>query len=235
VSARVLSATGKEPVVGFYEAWKSARDSYVYEVDLRRFKDAAKHPGFFDRHIRTDQIEEFESSFRSALVPDGRIERGAEVVYWKNAKNHKARDRITQRFLGSVNSPAAWMKFVDAVRRLASSQTWESLKNLTACCGQKYGLAVPVTFLSFFAPDKFPMADRRVAKWWSRFPEQPQFKLNGAVVAPRRQSWEAYVAWTDFCRRQAAALSELGGMPWRARDVEMAIWTDTDAKLPLME
>jgi len=62
-----------------------------------------------------------------------------------------------------------------------------------------------------------------------RAAEEPQYAWNGKVIAPNPTSWKAYLAWTEFCRRQAAVLS------WRARDVEMAVWSDKDARLPLDE
>jgi hypothetical protein len=220
-------------VVGFYEAWRSARDSYVYEVDLRRFKDAAKHPGFFDRQIRTDQIEKFESSFRFALVPDGRVERAAEVAYWKNAKNYKARDLMEW-----INGSSDWLRFTEAIHKLAHSPTWEQFQRLVGACGQTSGFATPLTFLSFYDPMWFPMVDRRTGTWWSaKQPGSPGFTWNRdrTVISPAKGSWQAYLAWTEFCRRHAAELTAFGGMHWRARDVEMAVWTDTDAKLPLIE
>jgi hypothetical protein len=48
-------------------------------------------------------------------------------------------------------------------------------------------------------------------------------------------SFEAYLARTNSCQRHAALLSTLGERIWRARDVEMAVWSDKNAQLPLDE
>ncbi len=45
VASLVESAV--DPAIG--HQWQKARDAFNLKVDLRRFKDANKHPGFFDR------------------------------------------------------------------------------------------------------------------------------------------------------------------------------------------
>jgi HEPN domain-containing protein len=215
-----------------YNQWHAARMQFAWSVDLRRFKDAMKYPGFFDRVIVPGQIEQFEADFRAELLPGGKVERAAEVVFWKNGGNFKARDRIARDLLGWIAGPEDWLKFVHALKNLATNPTWECFKNLITGCGQTSGFATPITFLAFYDPKRFPMVDQRIGKWWlQRFPNQPQFAWNRdrTVIVPGKKSWEAYLAWTEFCRRQAAALS------WRARDVEMAVWSDRNAQLPLDE
>src|SRR5271166_2947816 len=159
VTARVQSVSVKIAAPGMYFAWKAARDLLSWNVDLSKFKDAKLYPQFFDRSIGPDQIIQFEDAFRSSLVADGRIERAAEVVYWKNAGNHLARDKLTRRLLNSINTPELWVEFADAVKELSRTPNWESFQRLAGFCG---GFATPVTFLSFYAPQEFPMADRRI-------------------------------------------------------------------------
>lgn len=232
VSARMQSV--RLPAFEIHEAWKAARDQFDWPVDLRHFKDAIQYqPEFFNRLIEPGQTCEFEDALRAELVSGGRAERGAEVVYWKNAGNHLARDRITRGFLASMRNAAAWSHFAASVQRLASTPTWECFSAVKKVCG---GFAVPLTLLSFYDPKQFPMIDRKVGMWWSRkFSSKPQFKWSGEVIAPSKQSWAAYLAWTEFCRRHAAYLTTLSERAWRARDVEMAVWTDVDARLPLDE
>ena len=234
VSARMRSA--KAPAIGIHEAWKAARDRFEWPVDLRKFKDAKKHPGFFDRVVESDQIVRFEDGFRACLTPTGRVESAAEVAYWKNGKNHKGRDRITRDLMEWIHSPERWMKFVEALRELADSPSWKSFQNFIGSNGQVSAFSVPLTFLSFYDPVNFPMVDKRIGKWWStRFPLQPQFTWDTkrTRITPTMKSFEAYIAWTDFCRHQAAELTRVSGEPWRARDVEMAVWSDKEAQLPL--
>jgi HEPN domain-containing protein len=236
VSPRVNSVIVKVSTVNIYEAWKTARYQFSWKADLRKFKDAPKYPGFFDRIVEPDQVKQFEDTLRAALVSDGRVERAAEVVFWKNFGPFK--NKITSDLLARLNDPASWEKFAAAVKNLATNPTWVGFKNLSESCGMEHGFATPLTFLSFYDPQRFPMVDRRIGAWWSRrFPNERQFAWNPAktVISPHKQSWAAYLAWTEFCRRQAAELSTLSEMMWRARDVEMADWSDTNAQLPLDE
>jgi hypothetical protein len=43
--------TAKIPRFGFHQAWKAAREQFDWRIDLRKFKDAKRYPGFFDRTI----------------------------------------------------------------------------------------------------------------------------------------------------------------------------------------
>lgn len=233
VSARTQSI--KVPAVGIHEAWKAARDQFAWPVDLRKFKDVGKYPGFFDRSIEPDRIVQFEDTFRAALNPGGRVENAAEVAYWKNGWNHKGRDRITRDLIQWMNRPEGWSNFVTALQELARAPFRESFQTFIGSNGQTSGFATPLTFLSFYDPQRFPMIDRRIGEWCRRFPNEPQFAWNGKVISPNKQSWATYLVWTEFCRRQAAELSTLSETPWRARDAEMAVWSDKNARLPLDE
>ena len=236
VTTRLQSA--RIPAFGIHQAWKAARDQFNWQVDLRKFKDAEKYPGFFDRLIESNQIVQFENMFRAALNPSGRVESAAEVAFWKNGWNHKGRDRITRDLMEWINSHEHWMRFVDALKELAGAPSWKTFQKFIGSNGQVAAFAVPITFLSFYDPARFPMVDKRIGKWWStRFPSEPQFTWDTkrTRITPTVKSFEAYLAWTEFCRLQASELSTLSGAEWRARDVEMAVWSDVDALLPLDE
>ncbi len=217
--------------------WQQARDAFNWRVDLRHFKDAGKYPGFFDRVIEPAQTEPFEAAFRAELNLAGKVERASEVLFWKNYGNYKARDRISRFLFEWIDSsPQGWGRFVEALKKLADQPTWELYQSFIGTCGMTSGFATPLTFLSFCDPQRFPMIDRKIGAWWSRrFPDKPAFTWNPSktVVTPTKQSFEAYLAWAGFCRQQAAELTRLSGRPWRARDVEMAVWVDEKAELPL--
>jgi HEPN domain-containing protein len=234
VSSAVQLARVTLPTIA--QKWAEARSRFDWKVDLRKFKDAPKCPGFFDRVIEPEQVAELEDAFRADLVPSGRVERAAEVAYRKNGQNYRARDRITRDLFEWIDGRRAWVAFVDAIENLALTQTWESFQGLIRSCGQTSGFATPLTFLAFYDPQRFAMVDKRIGAWWARrFPNEPQFTWNPSktVVNPTRKSFEAYLSWTRFCSKQAAELSKLAGKRWRARDVEMAVWTDKQAELPL--
>ncbi len=215
----------------FVQSWKRAREAFEYPVDLKSFNDGDAYPGFFDRVIDSGETTEFEDAFRAELVPGGRVERAAEVVYWKNYKmfGHKP----TRRLLSNVNSPERWVQFVNTLKAVATALTWESFCEFKKLCP---GFATPITLLSFYDPHRYPMVDKWIGKWWlERFPRRPQFDWNPnrTLLKPSNGSWDAYLAWAEFCREQASLLSRLSGKPWRARDVEMAVWSDKDCKLPV--
>lgn len=218
------------------EEWREALDRFNWRVDLMKFKDAKNHPGFFNRVIEPNQVAAFEDSFRAELVPGGNVERAAEVTYWKNGRNYKARDRITRDLLTWIRSEEHWMLFVVALKHLAEAPTWELFGQLVRSCGQTSGFATPITFLSFYDPERFPMVDRKIGVWWRRrFQGEPQFSWDPrrTRITPSPKSWNAYLAWAQFCRSEAAVLTASQGKPWRARDVEMAVWSDKDCKLPV--
>ena len=153
--------------------------------------------------------------------------RAAEVAFWKNFGQYRGRDRIARDLLEWLSPPCGADRFAQAIEGIARDFTWDSFQRLQASCGQVSGFATPLTFLAFFDPERFPMADRRIGDWWAlRFPRELQFsRRNDGLIKPDEQSWTAYDGWTSFCCRQAEALSGLGDH-WRARDVEMAVWSD---------
>ena len=161
-----------------------------------------------------------------------------DIRGWKNYGNFKARNRITRDLMVWMDRPESWTRFVDSIEELALAATWKAYQRLIVSCGQTSGFATPLTFLSFYDPQRYPMVDRRIGAWWSRhFQTGPQFAWDGEQtrILPGQKSWEAYLAWTKFCRQRAAELSRASGINWRARDVEMAVWIDVDGKLPLTE
>jgi len=215
------------------QAWKSGRDAFNWTVDLRHFGDAARYPGYFDRRIEPHAIPPFEQLFQSSLKPGASPHRAAEVTFWKNYGDHRSRDRITRNFFEWLLDHQGWIRFVSATEQIRDHPSWEAFRNLVACCGQVAGFATPLTYLAFSDPERYPMVDKRIGQWWKRrFPSEPQFSCReDGWIKPCVASWNAYLAWTCFCRRQAELLSRPHA-PWRARDVEMAVWTDRAFQLP---
>lgn len=207
--------------------WNAAKANFNWKVDLRTFKHRDMCPGFFDRVIEPADVDKFERLFRESLHTEKLTGRAAEVAFWKNFGQHQSRDNIARKLLRWLSPPDRADQFAQAIEGIARDFTWDSFKRLQASCGQVSGFATPLTFLSFFDPERFPMVDQRIGDWWARrFPRQLQFsRRDDGWIRPSQQSLKAYVSWTSFCRRQAEALSGLGDH-WRARDVEMAVWSD---------
>jgi HEPN domain-containing protein len=99
---RSLVKSAVDPVL--LRHWQKARNDFSWRVDLKTFKDASRYqPEFFNRVVEPWQTTEFEDAFRAELVPGGRVERAAEVVYWKNFGNFGHTQ--ARRFLRTVNTP----------------------------------------------------------------------------------------------------------------------------------
>ncbi|MBI4874129.1 MAG: HEPN domain-containing protein [Acidobacteria bacterium] len=226
-AAQIVSGT-------LLRAWKTALESFGWKADLKAFKYRTTCPGFFDRVIGPADFGEFERLFRESLHTGKFPRRAAEVAFWKNFRQHKSRDSIAKALLDRLTPNGAAEGLAQAIEILAQAFNWVSFQELREACGQASGFATPLAFLSFYDPAHFPMADRRIGEWWARrFPQEPQFsRRKDGLIQSNQQSWSAYVSWTEFCRRQAEALSNPSD-PWRARDVEMAVWSDAAAVLPL--
>lgn len=101
------------------------------------------------------RLRQFESSCRASWTHQGNIARA---------------------LLGWLSPPDRADQFAQAIQGIARDITWDSFKRLRASCGQVSGFATPLTFLSSFDPERFPMVDQSIGDWWARrFPRQPQF------------------------------------------------------------
>ena len=122
------------------------------------------------------------------------------------------------------------------MRRAEAEPSYESLRGLRDACNQRTAFATPVTFLAFYRPSHFPVADKHTAVWWNankaRFGMEdcPAFLLrdgewvSGATARDARRNWEAYLGWRRFCCDHASRVSHVCSVAGRARDVEMAVW-----------
>jgi hypothetical protein len=140
------------------------------------------------------EIVQFEDSFRAALTPYGRVERAAEVAFWKNFGAFLAKTKITNALLTHLSMPSAWERFVTAVKNLAAEPTWGNFGNLIESCGMKLGFATPLTFLSFYDPKNFPMSTSESENGGpSDFQASPNShgteKLSRRVNSPGRPTW----------------------------------------------
>ena len=105
------------------------------------------------------------------------------------------------------------------------------------------GVAVAATFPAFLDPDRFPMVDRHVARWAATNGEQHSCRRYGDPdlftylgLGESRLTdadWDFVSSWTDWCRFTAARLTSLTGRKWRARDVDMAVFTAQRDKIVL--
>jgi hypothetical protein len=93
-------------------------------------------------------------------------------------------------------------------------------------------IAIVATFPAFIEPERFPMIDTRIAKWVrNHFNEQNAAdRLGPQLVAMSHDRVLAMAdfvfmqRWIEWCRYTAGKLTALTEQPWRARDVEMAVF-----------
>ena len=211
--------------------WIKAYRMYSYTVDLSEFKNAVRYPGYFNRTIKPNNLMEFENKFRKTINESGSFEVAGEVCFWKVYRFSENRDNITQRLLDYLSSSTNWNDFIRTIRKIAGNPSYENFIALKNACNQPAGFAVPLTFLAFYKPIEYPMADKHIANWWAKnkikfgYGPFPAFLqgIYGSILSCK-QSWDAYVAWKTFCNDYARRISENCGLSWRARDIEMAVW-----------
>jgi hypothetical protein len=161
------------------------------------------------------------------------------VCFWKNYGVFQARNKVTQKLLTYLAERANWGRFVRAVKQVSNNPSYDNFVTLQDAGNQRYGFATPITFLAFYQPTEYPMADRRIANWWSAhkadygFGDSPDFSQYNGVIQPCKISWNAYIAWTRFCCDYAARMARKCGLNWRARDVEMAVWEAQKSRVSL--
>jgi hypothetical protein len=217
--------------------WIEALSSFNWKIDLRTFTEAPNYPAHFDRVIGPDDLEDFEDRFRGTVEKDGSPVVSGEVIYWKIFGSFQLRNEITLSMLSHLKDPDRWQEFRSALILLAQDPSFDNFLKFQRACNQPQGFALPLTFLSFYRPLKYPMVDTFIARWWARykddcsFGDAPDFALrkeDGWIDATSqeklKQNWAAYLSWTAFSRTEAIWVLRNCGLTWRARDIEKAIW-----------
>ncbi|MYC33785.1 MAG: hypothetical protein F4X64_11495 [Chloroflexi bacterium] len=232
------------------QTWEKALDSYNYEVRLAEFQDAQMYPGWFKWDTGNGdraRTMEFEKRFRK-LAPD-HLEAWYEVVFWKlyssdGAASHRARTVINAIKESGVSAPQLWLlcqRYIDEPNRENFQSFRQNLVTSSA-------VAVAATFPAFACPEKFPMVDKHVTDWARHngshhgnqkpvgtiLAEAPD--LSGSVTALRDDLMvhRRFVqSWNDWCQFIAELLNQRTNRHWRARDVEMAVFTAQRDGLPL--
>ena len=96
-------------------------------------------------------------------------------------------------------------------------------------------VATAAMFPAFICPEKFPMVDTQIAKWALANGQSQGYSaidgpdlacvpdVRGGVVEERH--WQFVESWIAWCQFTARKVSQCSGRAWRARDVEMAVFT----------
>jgi hypothetical protein len=220
-------------------SWLRALSEYQYQVDLRKYAFGKDYPDWFNTTLATGNREEtilFENRFRERA---GRsLEAWYEVVFWKVFSNGLARNATTQRVINRLSRATA--KPVDLERacfEFIAQPSRKSFENLKSRLNQaSSGIALAATFPAFLAPDRFPMVDTRVARWVrSNFQFHNSADYLGPQLIPpqsdpdvgtlKMKDFDFYMTWIHWCRNTARKLTHQTELPWRPRDVEMAVFT----------
>ena len=229
------------------DTWQNALDAYQYDFDLKCFQDAANHPGWFDHSTRTGnraETIEFEDRFRR-YAPDN-LEVWYEVVFWKLSSQEGRRDGTTQNVIRRLtNSRTTAGELWELTEEYIERPSRGTFKKLRSKFFTSDVVATVATFPAFICPERFPMVDTHVAKWarangsvhsyapisGPEIVKAPKLDRNKTVV--KESDWEFVSSWVEWCRFTADQLSKATGSHWRARDVEMAVFTADLEKLTL--
>jgi hypothetical protein len=214
--------------------WITALSRYSYPVRLSDYKRADEFPGFFTRDIPGDRAStiEFEDYFR-ATSPHG-VEPYIEVAFWKlcgKKKRFEARVNDLADHLRGQGVTAAELRC--AVDLFVAKPTRVHLSVMRALLGVKAPvLALALTYPAFVDPDQFPMVDTNTARWvcenaemCSRSAAKKLTRFEGGRSSVQDNDFENYLNWVYWCRETAEILTARTDTPWRARDVEMAVFT----------
>jgi len=217
------------------DSWTRALNLYCYPVDLRVYHRHHEFPGFFEILIDGDRSSTiaFENHFREAAP--NHIAAFFEVVFWKLFSLTLVRQGSTDRIVNHILNNGIQAKDLwGAVSEFVENQTIRNLQRIRKFLGlNKYAkvLAVPLTLPALAYPDKLPMVDTQVAKWVNKnFIEQNIHKNNkltafNFIGVLKENDFNNYLNWVMWCRKTSELLTIQTSEKWRARDVEMAVFT----------
>ncbi len=219
--------------------------------------DVHGHQGFFQLHgndISANTVLEthFQDHARES------VEAYYEIMFWKEPMVFRAARMIHN--LREMNTPPAEIfkageTFIDGLEQ-------QSFERFTELCGIKgTGLAVPSAILCSINPEKMPIVDMWVARWVNAYHQEYEglvpfddfnsqclrkqeiMRENAERAEQERQivpqpivsakDFESYRKWILWTRKYAEVLTAHTKTKWRARDVEMAVFTAHQMKMKL--
>jgi hypothetical protein len=216
------------------QSWTTALSRYNYPVSLAKYGRSGEFPGFFTRDIPGDRTStiEFEDYFRAncaiSVVPY------LEVVFWvlcgQSRRFERAVNRTANHLLSKGIQPAELRSAIDGIIEIPARDTVSKLRDLLGI--KVEALTVALTFPAFADPMHFPMVNKNTAGWvkehhcdfsLNRSNRLTPFALNYSAL--RYNDFDNYLNWVMWCRETAEILTSKTDMEWRARDVEMAVFT----------
>jgi len=215
---------------------------YKWTVDLSKYENSKNYPYHFKDEINPGNTRDFEDKFRKSVndgfPPDQYLVCG-EVYFWKNNRSPQNKNSKTKETLEYLADPEHQKQFIEFLKELSRNPIHSNFKNFRQACNLPNGFATPITYLSFYKPDEYPMIDKIIANWWKDDKNRSRFGIEHTPLFVQRKSdgwiqavteldsisnWNAYLAWKEFCIRYSAILTKATGTLWRARDIEMTVW-----------
>ena len=216
------------------DSWTRALKLYCYPVDLGGYQRRHEFAGFFEIIITGDRNSTiaFENHFRENA--HNNIAAFFEVVFWKLFSLPLVRHGSTNRIVDYVRNHNIKPNVLwDTVLQFVENQDIGHLRRIRGLLGLRTNvLAIPLTFPALACPDKIPMIDNQVAKWVNLNGAEhsintrnrlTNFNLN--YTSLRENDFGSYLNWIKWCREISEVLTSLTKEKWRARDVEMAVFT----------
>ena len=211
------------------QTWRHALDEYCYPVDLRRFDGASQHPGWFELNICPGdplQTTGFETRFRAQARHH--LQAWAEVVFWKLDSGGRGIAATQTRRLLDPRRPVSASELWSSCTAYIEQPDRTTFSAMRSKLFTTKAVATAATFPAFICPEKFPMVDTQVARWMRENGEQHGYpgdidRVPSAAIT--ESHWPFVTSWMAWCQTMAAKLSQRTGFFWRARDVEMAVFT----------
>ena len=222
--------------------WKRALDEYRYPVDLRKFAGAPEHDGWFELNICPGdplQTMGFETRFRGQARQHP--EAWAEVLFWKlySGRLGIADKHTHAMFRQNVPVAEIWSTCANYIEN-PSRDTFRTFRRKLF---KTPVVATAATFPAFICPGRFPMVDVQVARWARTSGTSHASSGDRAqLICPpelepgqvlNESHWPFVESWIGWCRSTACELSRRTDLVWRARDVEMAVFTAQRCSLTL--
>jgi len=219
--------------------------------------DVSSHKGYFRLHGNDlGANAALETHFQ--VHAQKSLEAYYEIMFWKEPMIFRAA-RMIYNMMEKNTPPAEIFKAGEA---FVEGLDQKSFKHFTELCGIKgTGLAVPSAILCFINPDKMPIVDMWVARWVNAHHQeyeglmpfddfnnqclrkQEVMRENAEMAEQERQTvpypivrandFESYRKWILWTREYAKVLTSHTKTKWRARDVEMAVFTAHQANMEL--
>lgn len=215
-------------------SWEKALNEYSYYVNLKDYKRASKFTDFFNKSISGDRESTmaFEKYFQKNA--EDNIEVFFEVIYWKLYTQSGRAEHLTNKRVDFIQKEEITSeKLWDTLQKFIESPEKDNLQNIRDMLGFcSPVLAVPLTLVAFANPKKFPMIDNNVADWVNenycdhnanKRNELTPFKKSSTSL--RDNDFDNYLNWVYWSREVAQILTQKTELNWRARDVEMAVFT----------